>query len=157
MKIRFWNGRILFFCHFFFHFLFFFVKKCFIAGICIRVLKKSFLRSRCSMEMWCPDDTGRDSWDWVGPPAWGRACFNSPEWGWRLLACFHGASPDCIIGVVVCVCWCVVVVWLCVVLLLCVEVVCCCFVVLLCCCCVVVLLLFFDAIFMDQLNWHIPG
>ena len=24
---------------------------------------------------------GRDSWDWVGPPAWVRACFNSPEWG----------------------------------------------------------------------------
>ena len=40
-----------------------------------------FLRSRCSMEMWCPHDIGRDSWDWVGPPAWGRACFNSPEWG----------------------------------------------------------------------------
>ena len=39
-----------------------------------------FLRSRCSMEMWCPDDIGRDSWDWVGPPAWRRACFNSPEW-----------------------------------------------------------------------------
>ena len=33
------------------------------------------------MEMWCPGDIGRDSWDWVGPPAWGRACFNSPEWG----------------------------------------------------------------------------
>ena len=31
------------------------------------------------MEMWCPDDIGRDSWDWVGPPAWGRACINSPE------------------------------------------------------------------------------
>ena len=45
-----------------------------------------FLRSRCSMEMWCPDDTGRDSWDWVGPPAWGRACFNSPKWG-------GGSSP----------------------------------------------------------------
>ena len=30
--------------------------------------------------MWCPDDVRRDSWDWVGPPAWGRACFNSPEW-----------------------------------------------------------------------------
>ena len=24
---------------------------------------------------------GRDSWDWVGPPAWRRACFNSPVWG----------------------------------------------------------------------------
>ena len=45
-----------------------------------------FLRSRCSMEMWCADDIGRDSWDWVGPPAWGRACFNSPEWG-------GGSSP----------------------------------------------------------------
>ena len=40
-----------------------------------------FLRSRCSMEMWCPDDIGRDSWDWVGPPAGVRGCFNSPEWG----------------------------------------------------------------------------
>ena len=39
-----------------------------------------FLRSRCSMEMWCPDNIGRDSWDWVGPPAWGIPCFNSPEW-----------------------------------------------------------------------------
>ena len=38
------------------------------------------------MEMWCPDDMGRDSWDWVGPPAWVRACFNSPEWG-------GGSSP----------------------------------------------------------------
>ena len=45
-----------------------------------------FLRSRCSMEMCCPHDIGRDSWDWVGPPAWGRACFNSPEWG-------GGSSP----------------------------------------------------------------
>ena len=32
------------------------------------------------MEMWCLDVMGRDSWDWVGPPAWGRACINSPEW-----------------------------------------------------------------------------
>ena len=38
------------------------------------------------MEMWCPDDTGRDIWDWVGPPAWGRTCFNSPEWS-------GGSSP----------------------------------------------------------------
>ena len=28
-----------------------------------------FLRGRCSMEMWCPDDIGRDTWDWIGPPA----------------------------------------------------------------------------------------
>ena len=38
------------------------------------------------MEMWCPDDIGLDSWDSVGPPAWGRACFNSPEWS-------GGSSP----------------------------------------------------------------
>ena len=31
------------------------------------------LRSRYSMEMWCPDDVGRDSWDWVVPPTWERA------------------------------------------------------------------------------------
>ena len=31
-----------------------------------------FLRSLCSLEMRCPDDIGRDSWDWVGPPAWGE-------------------------------------------------------------------------------------
>ena len=48
--------------------------------------KRCFLRSRSSLEMWCLDDIGRDSWDWVGPPAWGRACFNSPEWG-------GGSSP----------------------------------------------------------------
>ena len=42
--------------------------------------KRCFLRSWCSMELWCLDDIGRDGWDWVGPPAWERACFNSPEW-----------------------------------------------------------------------------
>ena len=61
---------------FFFSFLSFF-QICFTAGISIIV--QLFLRSRCSMEMWCPDDIGRDSWDRVGPPAWVRACFNSPE------------------------------------------------------------------------------
>ena len=45
-----------------------------------------FLHSRCPVEMWCPDDIGPDSWDWVGPPAWRRTCFNSPEWG-------GGSSP----------------------------------------------------------------
>ena len=39
--------------------------------------KRCFLRSRCAMEMWCPDDTAWDSWDWVGPPTWERARFNS--------------------------------------------------------------------------------
>ena len=30
---------------------------------------RCFLRSRCSMELWCPDDdVGRDSCVWVGPP-----------------------------------------------------------------------------------------
>ena len=45
-----------------------------------------FFRCRCSMEMWCLDDIGRESWDWVGPLARERACFNSPEWG-------GGSSP----------------------------------------------------------------
>ena len=53
------------------------------------------------MEMWCLDDIGRDSWDWVGPPAW-REHDSTPRVGWRLLACENGASPDCIIVVVVC-------------------------------------------------------
>ena len=48
---------------------------------------KCFLRSRCSMEMWGPEDIGRESWDWVGPPALGEICFNSP------LCCCGGSSP----------------------------------------------------------------
>ena len=60
-----------------------------------------FLRSRCSMEMWCPDDIGRDSWDWVGPPAWERACFNSAEWGWRLPRLFKTEPPQIVRIVVV--------------------------------------------------------
>ena len=43
-----------------------------------------FLRCRCSMEMWSPDDTERDKY--VGPPTWERAWFNSPEWS-------GGSSP----------------------------------------------------------------
>ena len=58
-----------------------------------------FHPSRCSMEMWCPDDTRRNSWGWVGSPAWVRARFNSPEW--RLLACLKRSLPDCIIVAVV--------------------------------------------------------
>ena len=29
-----------------------------------------FLRSRCSMRMWCPDDIGRDSWGRVVAGTW---------------------------------------------------------------------------------------
>ena len=46
-----------------------------------------FLRSRCSMEMWCPDDIGRDGWDWVGPPVRVESMLQLPRVGWRLLAC----------------------------------------------------------------------
>ena len=51
--------------------------------------------------MWCLDDIGRDSLDWVGPPAWEKACFNSPEWGGSSSPVKNGASPDCIIVAVV--------------------------------------------------------
>ena len=34
---------------------------------------RCFLRDRCSMEIWFPDDMGRESWGWVGPPSWERA------------------------------------------------------------------------------------
>ena len=59
------------------------------------------------MEMWCPGDFWRDSWDWVGPPAWERACFNSPEMG-------GGSSPvkteppQIVLLLLLCVCcvWC---------------------------------------------------
>ena len=30
------------------------------------------IRSRCSMDMWCLDDTGQDKCDWVGPLAGGE-------------------------------------------------------------------------------------
>ena len=87
---------LVFFVRFFFSFIFSNFVVCVFSFFCISFKDISllasvsefncFLRSRCSMEMWCPDDIGRDSWDWVGPPAWVRACFNSPEWG-------GGSSP----------------------------------------------------------------
>ena len=95
------------------------------------------------MEMWCLDDTGRDSWDWVGPPAWGRACFNSPEWG-------GGSSPVeteppqivllllllllVLVLLLLCAACCACCVWC----AWCVLLLCCCVVVLLCCVVVVV-------------------
>ena len=58
----------------FFFLLFFFLNIC-ASSICIvsGFNKRCFLRGPCSMEMWCPDDMERDSWDWVGPPTWERA------------------------------------------------------------------------------------
>ena len=80
----------IFFFHFFrrksFFFSFFCISFKYFFLLALVSEFNCFLRSRCSMEMWCPDDIGRDSWDWVGPPAWGRACFNSPESG-------GGSSP----------------------------------------------------------------
>ena len=66
----------------FFFFLFFF-QICLLLAL---VSEFNCFFRRCSMVMWCPDDIGRDSWDWVGPPAWERASTNSPEWG-------GGSSP----------------------------------------------------------------
>ena len=74
-----WILFFLFFPCFFFSILYFLFSS-------IVSVFNCFFRSRCSMEMWCPDEIGRDSWDWVEPPAWGRARFNSPEWG-------GGSSP----------------------------------------------------------------
>ena len=75
----------IFFFHFFRRKSFFFSFSCISFKYFLLLALVSefscFLRSGCSMGMWCPDDIGRDSWDWVGPPAWVRACFNSPEWG----------------------------------------------------------------------------
>ena len=77
----------------FFHFFFF---SC-LSFKCVLLLAlvsefNCFLRSRCSMEMWCPDDIGRDRWDWIGPPTWDESMIQLPRVGWRLLACENGAS-----------------------------------------------------------------
>ena len=103
---------------FFFLFLFLFLGSCSSFLFCFFLKKKRpsfffsflafvsrfnkgcFLRSRCSMEMWCLDDTGRDSWDWVGPLAWERPCFNSREWSAGSSPVKNGASPDCVVVVV---------------------------------------------------------
>ena len=63
-----------------------FFQKCLLLVLVSEFNCRCFLRSRCSLEMWCPDDMERDCWDWVGPPAWVRACCNSSEWG-------GGSSP----------------------------------------------------------------
>ena len=51
--------------------------------------------------MWCLDDNGRDSWDWVGATFVGESMIQLTRVEWRLLACLNGASADCIVIVVV--------------------------------------------------------
>ena len=67
---------------FIFFFSFFQKKKC-LSLLFSSISFKYVLLLALVSEFKCgvPDDIGRDSWDWVGPPAWERACFNSPEWG----------------------------------------------------------------------------
>ena len=48
---------------------FFFFKCCPLPASVSEFTCRCFLRSRCSMEMWCADDIGLDSWDWF--PEWG--------------------------------------------------------------------------------------
>ena len=73
------------FSFFFFFFLFSFQRISLLASVS-QFNHRCFLRSRCSMEMWCRVHTGRDGWESVGPPTWERAWFNSPEWS-------GGSSP----------------------------------------------------------------
>ena len=69
-------------CFFYFFFILVFLSTMFhLQALTSNFNKRCFICSRCSMEMWCPDDVGQDSWDWVGPPTWERACFNPPECG----------------------------------------------------------------------------
>ena len=63
-----------FFLRFFFSFIFLPFQKYFIARHQYQSFTcRCFLRCRCSMEMWCSGDKGRESWGWVGPPAEERA------------------------------------------------------------------------------------
>ena len=54
--------------------------------------KRCFLHCRCCMETWCLDDTGRDSWDWVGSPTGERARFN-PQSGVEAPHLFKRSLP----------------------------------------------------------------
>ena len=54
-------------------FSFFFSDFLPLPAFVLGVEKRCFFRSRCSMEMWCPDGIGGDSWDWFGPPTRERA------------------------------------------------------------------------------------
>ena len=59
------SDRFSFF--FFFHF-----KFISLLALTSEFHERCFLCSRCSMEMWCLNDTKRDCWGWVGPPTGDR-------------------------------------------------------------------------------------
>ena len=103
MKIRFWASVdrtvkkgpfegdpafhvFLFFSHLF-SFLLLFRKMCFFSFKYVSLLTlvsefnyRCFLCGRCSMEMWCPDDIGRDGVG-LGHLLGESMMSNSPEWG----------------------------------------------------------------------------
>ena len=66
---------------------------------------RCFLRIRCSMEMWCPDDIRRDSWGLDRATYRGKSMIQLTGVGWGLLAKENGASPDwTVVAVSVVVC-----------------------------------------------------
>ena len=85
---------------FIFHVLLFLEKKdsCFFFLLHLPLLafmfgfnKRCFLHSRYSMEMWCLDDKGRDSWDWV--TYLGESMIQLTRVVWRLFACLKRSLP----------------------------------------------------------------
>ena len=73
---------LLFFFSRFFFFLYFF-QIFVIADVSIEF--NCFLRSRCSMEMWCPDDIGRDRLGLGWAACLGESMLQLPGVGWSLL------------------------------------------------------------------------
>ena len=61
--------------------------------------KRCFLRSRCSMEMWCPDDIGQDSWIGLGRLLGGEHA-STPQSGVEAPRLLKRSLPGCIIVVV---------------------------------------------------------
>ena len=87
--------KFIIFCFFFFdvfNFLFSFFQKAKVSSFLFSCISfkyflllalvsefNCFLCSRCSMEIWCPDDIGRDNWDWGRLP--GRERASAPQSG----------------------------------------------------------------------------
>ena len=88
-------------CSSFLFLLSFFLKKCSFSFFSLFLLSNMFdcwhpfqslivgvssVGGARSMEMWCPDDIGRDSLDWVATNM-GECTIQLTRMGWRLLAC----------------------------------------------------------------------